>query len=574
MISGASAVEGITIGKVYIKQEVEIEVVRHKIEDIDGELERFKEAAEACRIELEIHYNKALNILGEEEAGVYKRHMNVFDGSILLGQVRKEVQEQRINAEYVLNEVKKKYANMFDRVADEFLKAKSESIKYIAEQLLKQLMDYRISDVEHIDSPVIVVAKKLDNSDIINFDKKVVLGIVTELGGKTSYSALIARKFNVPAVVGVSNILSQIEDGDELIIDGYTGEIFINPDEKQKEYYIKKGNKNKALEDIYSSYTKRKTVTDDHHEFEIAAFTENIKDIELAKKNGAESIGLFKTEFLFLGREDMPDESVQVKAYTKAINMVDGYDVIFRTLDCTADNNLPYIYFHDNNNPAIGYRSIRVTLEERQLFIIQLRAILRTSAYGHVKIVFPMISSIEELLEAKLAVEEAKISLDEQKIFYDTNIQIGIMVEVPATAMLTNIFAREVDFLIIGTNNLMQFMLAVDRGNEAISDLYNIYHPGVLRIIKSIVLEAHKEGTWVGLAGDMANSELLIPFFTALGIDQLCMKATLIAKARWLVSKMNKGVWEAEVSKIMEMESASEIKSYIEKRCYEDFGGV
>lgn len=569
MIRGIGVAEGVTIGKAFVKREVEMKVVYRKIENPQLELERFNTAVDKCRIELERRYNKTLNILGQEEAEVYKRHLSVYDGSILLGQVRKEIQEQKINADYILNEVKKKYAAMFDKVADDFLKKKSESIKYIAEEIIKELIGIENKGLGDLTEPVIIFASELDGNDIVHLDKNSVLAIVCELGGKTSYSALVSNNFKIPAVLGAKGILSLVKDGDEVIVDGQKGEVFINPDKEMIDFYFKKVNKEKELEDIFLSFAKQKTKTEDGHQFEIAAEVENNNALLVAKEKGAESVGLFKTEFVFLGQPSMPEEMVQLEAYREAVMLAENADIIFRTMDCSSNHDMPFIYFHEERNPLLGYRSIRVTLTERTLFVTQIKALLRASAYGKIKILLPMVTKIEELLDAKMAIEEAKVELDARHELYDNNIDIGMMVEIPAAAMMIDIFAREVDFLVIGSSELIQLMTAVDRANENLFELFDMYHPGLLRTIRQVVIAAHREGTWISIVGDMANNEILLPFMIAIGVDQVCVNPSMVPKARWLASKTNKAIWDKEIDHLLSLSSGNEIKEYLEKRYYE-----
>lgn len=570
MIRGIGVTEGIAIGKAFVKSEVEMKVSYRKIEHPEYELDRFNAASEKCRVDLERRYNKTINILGKEEGEIYKRHLNVFDGSILLGQVRKEIQEQKVNAEYILHEVMKKYASMFDKVADEFLKKKSQSIRYIAEQIIRELIGLEGAGVAEIEEPSIIFATELDSNDVVHIDKNKVLGIVTEAGGKNSYSTVISNNFKIPAIVGVKKIMNEINHDDMVIIDGLKGEIYINPDDETLEFYSKKVNREKELEDVYLTFKDQKTITSDGYEFELAAACEHTNTVNAAKDGGAQSIGIFKTEFLFLGRDEMPSEDVQLEAYKEAVTVADGATVTFRTLDCTADNNLPYVYFHDDRNPLLGYRSIRMLLNERDLFLTQLTAMLQASAYGPVRIVFPMITSMEELLDVKVALEEAKVSLEERGVMYDEDLQVGVVIETPAAAMMADVFAGEVDFMIIGSNNLVQFMTAVDRSSEHLFELYDVYNPGILRTIRRIIIASHREGTWISITGDIANAEYYLPVLTAFGIDQISMLPGMINKARWTVAHIDKSMWEQEVETLLDMRSGNEIKMYLEKRYHEE----
>lgn len=573
MIRGVGASEGIAIGKAFVKQEADITIVYRKINDPAIEIDRFNNAAEKCRIDLERRYNKTMNILGDEEAEVYNRHLGVFNGSILLGQVRKEILELEVNSEHILDEVKKKYASMFDRVADDFLKKKSESIKYIAEQIIKELMEANQETLSEISEPMIVVGAEIDSNDVIQLDKNKVLAIVTEGGGKSSYSAIIASNFVVPAVVGAKGIISLVKNGDELIVDGSKGEVIINPTEEEKHRYFKKVDKEREMLDVYKNYVSKKTETKDGHFFELAVSADSLSEISEAREAGAESIGVMSTEFAFVGREKLPDIESQFIAYRDIITKAEGLPVIFRTLNCQVDNDLPYIYFQNERNPLMGNRGIRVTLNERELFIGQLQAILKASAYGQAKIVFPMILTINELLDAKMAVEEAKMALQEMNELYDPDIQIGIIIETPSAAMMTDMFAAEVDFFIIGTSNLLQFMNAVDRNSEQVAELYDIFHPGPLRMIRYIVDSAHSEGTRVSITGDMTKNEVMVPLFAAMGIDQICIEPENITKARWSASQMLKTRWDGYIEEVLNLKSGSEVQGYLDGKYFEDIIG-
>lgn len=573
MIRGVGASDGVAIGKAFVKEEAELKIVLKEIADQELELERFNTAAEKCRIDLERRYNKTMNILGDEEAEVYNRHLGVFNGSILLGQVRKEIQEQNVNAEHILNEVKKKYASMFDRVADDFLKKKSESIKYIAEQIIKELLEANQENLSEIEEPVILIAAEIDSNDVIQLDKNKVLAIVTESGGKSSYSAIIASNFEVPAIVGATDILSAVKNGDEVIVDGNKGEIIVNPTQADKEGYFRKVNHEKEMLDVYKNYVHKETVTKDGHKFELSVASDNLNEIKEAREAGTESIGVMSTEFCFVGRDQAPDEESQFIAYRDAVTKAEGLPVVFRTLDCLADNSVPYLYFQHDRNPLMGLRGIRVTLAERELFVNQLRAILKASAYGPAKILFPMITSIEELLDAKMAVEEAKLALQETNEFYDPDIQIGMIIETPSAAMMTDLFAPEVDFFMIGTTNLLQFMNGVDRTNESLRSLYDSCHPGPLRMISRIITAAHKEGTRVGLTGDMTKPEYMMPVYVAMGVDLLCIDMEQITKTRWSVGQMEKVRWDGYLDEILMKSSASEIRAFVEGKYFEDMIG-
>lgn len=570
MIKGIGVVEGIVIGRAFVKHEAEMEISYIKIKDFEDEIQRFNLASERCRINLERKYNKTLNILGKEEAEIYRRHLRVFDSSILLGQVRKEIEEQKNNAEYILFEVMKKYASMYDRVEDEFLKKKSQSIRYIAEQVIKELIGIDFTGLAEINGPVIIFAKDLDSNDVVHLDKSQILAIVTEVGGKDAYSALVATNLNIPAVGDVKSILKQVKTDDEVIIDGTSGEVIINPDREIKEQYLKKINRAKELEGLYQAYIDKETRTIDGYEFALSAVVGHTNTVKRIISDGAEDIGIFKTEFLFFGRDDMPTEKTQVEAYQEALTLASGKEISFRVLEANSDSNLPYIYFHKERNVDMGRRSIRLLLSERELFRTQIRALLRVSNFGPIQVIFPMITSIEELLDIKLVLEEAKVELDELGESYNDHVKLGMMIEAPVTAMSADVFAREVDFIVIGSSELVRFMTVADPSNEAVADRYDIFHPGVLRMVRHIVMLSHREGTKVSIVGEIADSEYLLPFLIAIGIDKISIKSGMIAKARWITSNVSKSIWEEEIDVILNMSSGSEVKHYLEKRYSEE----
>ena len=570
MIRGIGGAEGIAIGKAFVVNETQINIVHHKVEDVEAEVARFNVAAEKCHEELERLHNKTLNILGEVEAEVYKRHLSVFDGSILLGQVRKEIQDQGNNAEYILNEVMKKYASMFDRVADEFLKKKSESIKYIAKEMIRELMGMDAKGLSDIVEPVILIATDLDKNDIMQIDQDFILAIVTEVGNKTSPASLLADNLHIPCVVGARGIMEAVTEDVEVIVDGSKGEVFVKPDQSTINLYFRKVNKEKELEAIFKSFAGEATKTLDEHHFDISAKIEHVIDVLEISAVGAEGIGLFGTEYLFIGRDKAPDEETQFLSYRDAVIGAHGMSVVFRVLDITASNDLPFVYIPKEKNPMLGYKGIRLLLMEREMFITQLKAILKASAYGPSKLLLPNLTNLEDLVEAKMALEEAKMALEEEGELYDPELQIGISIDLPAVALNIEAFAREVNFVMVETSNLAQLLLGVERNNEALMNYYDMYHPGMIKLIQQCIVGAHKEGTRVIIAGDMTKEEYLLPYYVALGVDQACMEIGAVLRSRWAASKMTKALWEPRIPEILELATSSEVKQYLEKYYYDE----
>lgn len=570
MIRGIGCSDGIAIGQAALKVEAEVKVVLRQIEDPSLEIERFNNSVEKCRLELERKYNKSTNLLSEEDSSIYKAYLGILTDSILAGEVRKQIQEKRVNAEYVLDEVKKKYARIFDKMQDDFLKRKSESIKNVTEMMIKELKGVEMTSSIHVEDKAIIFAKELSSTDMMHLDKDKISGIVTEMGGKTSYGAILADQYDVPAVVGAKRIMEQIKEGDLVIVDGSKGEIYINPDLDTLEFYSNKIEKIGQLEQIYLDYAQKATVSKDGHHFELAASISQESEIVEAYRLGAEGIGLLRTDALFFSRDKAPSEEEQFEVYKEAMLKSKDRSITVRSFDCSSGKDMTYIYYQEERNHLMGYRSTRIVLNERELLRDQFRAILRASHYGQVKIAVPFITNIEEWLDVKLIFEDAKMSLDAQGIEIN-QVLLGMIIEVPAVAMMASVFAREADFILLGMNKLIQFMLSVDKRNEQIFELYEEFHPGVIRLIKEVITQVHKEGTWVGIVGDVAGNEFLAPLFTAMGIDQLSMPATLIAKLRWVVHQTDKSIWEKDLESILQMNSGKEIKNYLEKRYLEEF---
>jgi phosphoenolpyruvate-protein phosphotransferase (PTS system enzyme I) len=570
MIRGIGCSDGIAIGQAALKVEAEVKVVLRQVEDPSLEIERFNNSVEKCRHELERKYNKSTNLLSEEDSSVYKAHLGILTDSILAGEVRKQIQEKRVNAEYVLDEVKKKYARIFDKMQDDFLKRKSESIKNVTEMMIKELKGVEMTSSIHVEDKAIIFAKDLTSSDMMHLDRVKISGIVTEMGGKTSYGAILADQYDVPAVVGAKRIMEHIKEGDLVIVDGTKGEIHINPDLDTLEFYSTKIEKISKLEQIYLEYANKSTVSKDGHRFEIVASISQESEIAEAYRLGAEGIGLLRTDALFFAKDKAPTEDEQFEIYKEAILKSKEKCMTIRSFDCSSGKDIGYIYYQEERNHLMGYRSTRIVLTERELLKDQFRAILRASQFGQVKIAVPFITNIEEWLDVKLIFEDAKMGIDAEG-FKTNEVLLGMMIEVPAVAMMASVFAREADFIILGMNKLMQFMLSVDKRNEQISELYDEFHPGVIRLVRDVIAQVHKEGTWIGIVGDITGNEYLAPIFTAMGIDQLSMPATLIAKLRWVVNNTDKSLWEKELDIIVEMSSGKDIKNYLEKRYLEAF---
>ncbi len=570
MLHGTAVTDGIAIGKVFIKKDTDIEIIQKTVNNIEDELIRFNNAAENCRLSIEAKYDQAMNLLGEEEAEIFNRHLGVFNGSILLGQVRKEIQEQQVNAEYILNEVKKKYANMFDRVADDFLKKKSESIKFIAEQIINELLQVAISEKDDIKGPVIVLANELQSGDLIHVEQGHILGIVVETSSASLKNYLEAGHLNVPVIVDVQGLMEAASNAVEVIIDATDGSVIINPDEELKAEYSNKINHVQAMTDVYEQFIYEATRTEDGHSFELGATVDNMSQIDTAIANGAEGLGLVSTEFLYLGRESAPSSDAQFVTYTEVVAKAKGKPVVFRTMTCHADNSMPFIHMPDVKNPLMGPRGIRISLQEKDMFVQQLMALYKTSPMGPMKVVLPMVGSLEELRMVKEACEEAKMKLQEQDDFYDPSLEIGMMIDTPAVAMMIEGFIPEVDFFIINTTNLLQFSLGIDRHCQAVSALYDIYNPGVIKMVHSVVKVCQEAGANVAITGDMVKEPQMVPLWMAMGVNQIDMDGEMIPKMRWAISRMEKKRWEEILSRVLACVYGQDVRTLVERAYGED----
>lgn len=532
---GIAASKGYAIGTVVVKEENELNIEERVIENVEAEKERFKKALEASKEQLLNIKEKAAKEMGADKAAVFESHAMLLEDPEFAGAVEMGIESNRINAEKALQDVVDMYAGIFAAMEDEYMRERGADVKDVGKRVLANLLGKISGGSDLMADNTVVVAHDLTPSDTAQLDKSKVIAFLTNIGGRTSHSAIMARTLEIPAVVGLQDITSSVKNGNTIIVDGIEGVAIVNPDiETIKKYEAKKEAFEKEREEL-KKLVSVKTVTKAGKRIEVAGNIGKPEDVHQVLANGGDGVGLFRTEFLYMDRDDMPGEEEQFESYKYAVEKMEGRPVVIRTLDIGGDKKLPYLPLPEEMNPFLGYRAIRICLDRKDIFKTQLRALLRASAFGNLKIMFPMIGSLEEFLQAKEILKECMEDLKKEGKDFNENLETGIMVEIPAAAVCADELAKYVDFFSIGTNDLIQYTLAADRMNEKISYLYNPMHPAVLRLIKMTIEAAHKEGKWCGMCGEMAGDEKAIATLVEYGLDEFSMSASSILKAKQLI---------------------------------------
>ena len=566
MYKGTSASAGIGIGTAVIVEEAELVIERREIADADAEIQRFKGALERTIADTERMAQDLAARVGEKEAEIMQGHMMLLSDPMLTGEIENAVRNEKVNSEIAIENVCNMYADMFASMGDELMQQRATDMRDIKTRMQKTLMGIQSVDIAALAPGSVLVAKDLTPSMTAGINPANVVGIVTELGGRTSHSAILARALEIPAVVAVTGFLSGVRDGDEVVLDGSSGDVYVNPDEETKKLFT--GRQSRFMEEKkeLEKYIGRPSVTKDGIRVEIVANIGKPEDVEKVLQYDGEGIGLFRTEFLFMDREAMPTEDEQFEAYKKVAEAMDGKPVIIRTLDIGGDKEIPYMGLEKDENPFLGYRAIRFCLDRKEdIYKPQLRALLRASAYGNIRIMVPLVTCIEEYRQARALVEELKGELDSKGIPYKRDIQVGIMVETAAASLIADIFAKEADFFSIGTNDLTQYTMAVDRGNKKVSYLYSTFNPAVLRSIKHIISCAREAGIMVGMCGEAASDPLMVPLLLAFGLNEFSMSASAILRTRKLVTEYSVAELQAVADKAMSFATAAEIEQYMKE---------
>lgn len=533
LIKGIAASDGVAIAKAYLLVEPDLTFDKEtKVTDIESEVQKFNNALEASKVELIKIRNNAEVQLGADKAAIFDAHLLVLDDPELIQPIQDKIKNEQVNAATALDEVTTQFVTIFESMDNEYMKERAADIRDVSKRVLAHILGVDLPNPSMIDESVVIVGNDLTPSDTAQLNKEFVQGFATNIGGRTSHSAIMSRSLEIPAVVGTKSITAEVQQGDMIIVDGLTGDVIIDPTEDELIAYQNK--RERFFEDKKELQKLRDadTVTVDGVHAELAANIGTPNDLPGVIENGAQGIGLYRTEFLYMGREQMPTEDEQFEAYKEVLKSMDGKRVVVRTLDIGGDKELPYLNLPKEMNPFLGYRAIRLCLAQQDIFRPQLRALLRASVYGKLNIMFPMVATINEFRQAKAILLEEQENLKNEGYDVAEDIELGIMVEIPATAALADVFAKEVDFFSIGTNDLIQYTLAADRMSERVSYLYQPYNPSILRLVKNVIEASHKEGKWTGMCGEMAGDETAIPLLLGLGLDEFSMSATSILKAR------------------------------------------
>lgn len=566
MYKGTGASPGIALGKALVVEHSELVIERKPIEDVEAEIAKLEEAVKISTEELTKVKEKAFNELGEHEAEIFEAHLLVLADPELIDSAKAKIRDEKVNADYALNEIKEMFVGMFEAMDNEYMRERAADIKDVTNRVLRHILGVKVVDLAGLDEEVVLIAHDLTPSDTATMNKKMVLGFLTDIGGRTSHTAIMARTLEIAAVVGLTDITSKVKDGDFIVFNGETGEVIINPDEETKAKYAK-------LKEDFEEYKKslqllkgKASVTLDGRHVELAGNIGSPNDVEGLIKNDAEGVGLYRTEFLYMDKDDaFPSEEEQFEAYKAVLEGMNGKPIVIRTLDIGGDKELPYFDMEPEMNPFLGYRAIRLCLDRTDIFKTQLRALYRASVHGKLRIMFPMISSLEELLAAKEVIKEVLAELDAQGIAYSKDVEVGMMIEIPSSAIITDILAKHVDFFSIGTNDLIQYTCAVDRMNQKISHLYNQFNPAVLRLIKMTIDNAHKEGKWVGMCGESAGDQRMIPILLGFGLDEFSMSPISILPARKFITSVKHEDMKKFADEVLTMGTAKEIKEYVDK---------
>jgi phosphoenolpyruvate-protein phosphotransferase (PTS system enzyme I) len=558
-LKGIAASNGIAIAKAYRLVEPDLSFEQKTIDDVAAEVNRFREAMEKSKSELEAIRDRAKVDLGADKAAIFEAHLLVLSDPELNAPIEDKIQSEKVNAESALKETADMFIMMFEQMDNEYMKERAADIRDVTKRVQAHLLGVQLVNPSMIAEEVIIVAEDLTPSDTAQLNRQFVLGFTTNIGGRTSHSAIMARSMEIPAVVGTKTATEEINNGDLVIVDGLKGEVHINPTPELVEQYRNAHGEYEAQKAEWAKLVNEPTVTNDNHHVELVANIGTPKDLKGVIENGGEGVGLYRTEFLYMGRDQLPTEEEQFESYKAVLEGLNGKPVVVRTLDIGGDKELPYLDLPKEMNPFLGFRAIRLCLEEQDIFRTQLRALLRASNYGNLKIMFPMIATLDEFRAAKSILEEEKQKLIAEGQKVSDGIELGIMVEIPSTAILADQFAKEVDFFSIGTNDLIQYTMAADRMNQRVSYLYQPYSPSILRLVKMVIDASHAEGKWTGMCGEMAGDETAIPVLLGLGLDEFSMSATSILKARSLIRNLKKSDMKKLAQEVLNMQTTDQV---------------
>lgn len=563
-ISGIAASAGIAVARAFILEHPDYTITKTTVNDVEAEVAKLENALEKSKGELQSIKARTLAELGEKKAEIFESHLLILEDPELISPVMDKIREESVNADYALNEVANQFISMFENMKSAYLQERAADMRDVTKRILNHLLGIHYVSPAEISEEVIVIAQDLTPSDTAQLNRKYVKGFTTNIGGRTSHSAIMARSLEIPAVVGTKNVLSEVKAGDLVIVDGLSGDVLINPgDAEVAEYKAKQEAHNLQIAE-WKKLRDEATVSADGKHVELAANIGTPNDVNGVIENGGEGVGLYRTEFLYMGRDKLPSEEIQYNAYRTVLENMKGKPVVVRTLDIGGDKELPYLDLPKEMNPFLGFRAIRLCLDRQDIFRTQLRALLRASVHGDLRIMFPMIATLGEFRAARDLLLEEKAKLREEGQEVSDSIQLGIMVEIPSTAVLADQFAKEVDFFSIGTNDLIQYTMAADRMNEQVSYLYQPYNPAILRLIKNVIDAAHSQGKWTGMCGEMAGDATAIPLLLGLGLDEFSMSATSILPARSQISKLSAAEMKEMAAKALQLGTAEEVAALVQ----------
>lgn len=566
MLKGIAASDGIAAAKAYMLVQPDLSFTETSIDDPEAEVKRLDDALAASKKELELIKAKATENLGAEEAEVFEAHLTILADPELIGQIKDKINSDKVNAEAALKSVTDMFISMFESMTDNaYMQERAGDIRDVTKRVMSHLLGVTLPNPALINEEVVIVAHDLTPSDTAQLDRNFVKGFITDIGGRTSHSAIMSRTLEIAAVVGSGNATSEVKDGDMVIIDGIEGDAIVNPSEDQLAEYKQKAADFAAQKAEWKLLKDAKSVTADGKEVTLAANIGTPDDVVGANDNGAEAVGLFRSEFLYMNSAELPTEDEQFEAYKKAIEGMNGKQVVVRTMDIGGDKELPYLPLPEEENPFLGYRAIRISLDRQDIFRTQLRALLRASAFGRLAIMFPMIATVNEFKQAKAIFEEEKANLVAAGVKVSDDIEVGMMMEIPAAAMIADKLAKYADFFSIGTNDLIGYTMAADRGNERVSYLYQPYNPSILRLVKRIIDASHAEGKWTGMCGEMAGDQVAVPLLAGLGLDEFSMSATSILKTRSLMKTLDTTKMQELADKALDCETAEEVTALVEE---------
>lgn len=567
-VKGIAASDGIGIAPAYLLVDPDLSYDKVKVDDTAAEYARVEKAFQDSIEELTQIKENAKDRLGEEELGVFDAHIAILSDPEMLGQIKDDIENNHIGAEEAVDKVTTAFADMLAAMTDNaYMQERAADVKDVAKRAMSHLLGKQLPNIAGINSPVVIVAHEITPSDTSQMDAKFVKGIVTDLGGRTSHAAIMSRTLRIPAIVGSNEITTSVEHGQMMIVDGLNGDAIIDPSDDQVKEYEAKAEAFEAERAEWAKLVDASSVSKDGKEFEIAANIGTPDDTEDAVKQGADGVGLFRSEFLYMGNDHMPSEDEQFEAYKKAVVGMNGKPVVVRTMDIGGDKPLDYMPLPKEENPFLGYRAIRICLDRPELFKTQLRALVRASEFGPVSIMFPMIATVAELRQAKAIFEEAKAEVQKDHPGLGDDVKIGMMIEIPLAALNAAQLAKEVDFFSIGTNDLIQYSFAADRGNEAVSYLYQPLNPAFLSLVKHVITSAHENGAKAAMCGEMAGDEMALPLLMGMGLDEYSMSATSILRTRSMMKKLDTKEWAGYVDEIIaNCATVEEVQDFVKSK--------